>query len=55
MEKNPFMIQVKKEKQPSFISAKSFLENKIVKVAVRSVFFIFYFCYKNYKGNFNGK
>ena len=46
MGKSLFMTQVKTEKLLNFISAKSFLENKLVKIATRFVFFIFIFVFK---------
>ena len=46
MGKSLFMTQVKTEKLLNFISAKSFLENKVVKIATRFVFFIFIFVFK---------
>ena len=46
MGKSLFITQVKTEKLLNFISAKSFLENKIVKIATRFDFFIFIFVFK---------
>ena len=46
MGKSLFMTQVKTEKLLNFISAKSFLGNKLVKIATRFVFFIFIFVFK---------
>ena len=46
MGKSLFMTQVKTEKLLNFISTKSFLESKIVKIATRFVFFIFIFVFK---------